>query len=58
MGKTYRRGGAERGYSSPVNHYEISDNEVQIDLNLEKEIMTTIGTNKVKTDYEDQQQWT
>tara|TARA_B100000287_G_scaffold413535_1_gene445166 strand:+ start:2298 stop:2468 length:171 start_codon:yes stop_codon:yes gene_type:complete len=27
-----------------VNHYEISDNEVQIDLNLEKEIMTTIGT--------------
>jgi|TARA_B100000427_G_scaffold323421_1_gene326840 hypothetical protein len=26
-----------------VNHYEISDNEEQIDLNLEKEIMTTIG---------------
>tara|TARA_Y100001963_G_C6720814_1_gene419043 strand:- start:225 stop:395 length:171 start_codon:yes stop_codon:yes gene_type:complete len=27
-----------------VNHYEIRGNEVQTDLNLEKEIMTTIET--------------
>ena len=59
MGKTYRRGGAERGYSSPgkslrdtrqrgTNRSEFREGNYDNYRNK----------NKPKTDYEDQQQWT
>jgi len=59
MGKTYRRGGAERGYSSPgkslrdkrqrgTNRSEFREGNYDNYRNKTKS----------KTDYEDQQQWT